>query len=214
MASRRGGTPILSTNAPSIETANQSQINDLIQRNRTLEHTTKKLSAQLAEEVNRSKASVKEIQDKHEANQRQWKESCEDVLASYRIVQKQLEVELEKERYATLAEMGVAREEKLKRVQRDYKLKLFQMHEEGLERKLEEAEEEKYDLQVQQEVIMRKWMDHCTKYVTRLKDAQEGLERSENEKQDKAVRNYLFCTAVINVPDHADETEPDTRITR
>src|SRR5260221_2591505 len=149
MASRRGGTPILSTNAPSIEAANQSQINDLIQRNRTLEHTTKMLSAQLAEEVNRSKAYVKEIQGKHEANQRQWKESCEDVLVSYRIVQKQLEVELENERYATLAEMGVTREEKLQRVQRDYKIKLFQMHDEQLERRLEDAEDERHNLQMQ-----------------------------------------------------------------
>jgi len=192
MATRLGGTPILSTNAPSIEAANQSQINDLIQRNRTLEHTTKKLSAQLAEEANRSKAYVKEIQDKHEANQKQWKESCEDVLASYRIVQKQLEVELEKERYATLAEMGVTREEKLQRVQRDHKIKLFQMHDEELERRLEDAEEEKYDLQMQQDLIMRKWMDHCTNYTTRLKETQEALERSENEKRDEEVRTYIY----------------------
>jgi hypothetical protein len=193
MALRRRGT-LLSTNAPSLEAANQSQINDLIQRNRTLEHTTKKLSEQLAEEVNRGKASVKEIQDKHEANQRQWKESCEDVLASYRIIQKQLEVELEKERYATLAEMGVAREEKVRRVQRDYKLKLFQMHEEELERKLEEVEAERYDLQEQREVIMRKWTDQCIDYATKLKDTRETLVRSENEKQDTEVRTLYVAS--------------------
>jgi organic radical activating enzyme len=188
MAFRRGGTPLLSTNAPTLEAANQSQINDLIERSRDLERKNKKLSAQLAEEVNRSKASVKEIQDKHEANQRHWKESCEDVLASYRIIQKHLEVELEKERYATLAEMGVAREEKLQRIKRDFKLKLFQMHDEDLEKRLEEVEEERYDLQEQREAIVRKWTDHCLKYATKLKDTQEALERSETEKKAEEVR--------------------------
>lgn len=192
MTVRRGGTPLLSTNAPSLEAAHQSQINDLIQRTRTLEHTNKKLIAQIDEEKNRSKAFVKEIQDKHEANQRHWKESCEDVLASYRIIQKQLALELEKERYSTLAEMEIAREEKLQRIQRDYNLKLFQMQEEELERRLEVAEEEKYDLQDQLETIGRKWQDRCREYATKLKDAQEALDRTESEKQDKEVRTSFM----------------------
>lgn len=192
MSFQRGATPLFSTSAPSLEAANQLQINDLIQRNRTLEHMNHKLSAQLAEEVNRSKASVKEIQDKHEANQRLWKESCEDVLASYRIIQKRLEVELEKERYATLQEMEVGREEKLKRIQRDYKLKLFQMNEEKLENRLEEIGEERYDLQGCQEAITQKWKDQCIKYATKLRDAQEALERNKNENQDKEVRTFYM----------------------
>ena len=216
MTIRRGGTPLLSTNAPSLEAAHQSQINDLIQRTRTLEHTNKKLVAQIEEEKNRSKAFVKEIQDKHEANQRHWKESCEDVLASYRIIQKQLAVELERERYATLAEMEIAREEKLQRIKRDYNLKLFQMHEEGLERRLEAAEEEIYDLQDQQETIKRKWKGHCLEYATKLKDAQEALERTDTEKQDREVRtlSMFFFFQFYNILDRLVETEQVARIAR
>ncbi|KAF8968148.1 hypothetical protein BDZ97DRAFT_1727506 [Flammula alnicola] len=187
MSLRRGGTPLTGA-VPSLEASNQAQIDDLVQRNRTLEHTNKKLSEQVAQETTRSKEAVVEIQRQWEVNQRQWKEGCEEILASYRIVQKQVEVELEKERSAVIKEMTITREEKLQRLQRDYKLKLFQMKEEELERKIEEIEEEKAYLAEESELTLRKEREKGADYAAKLKETRESLTRSIKEKEEKEAK--------------------------
>lgn len=187
MAVRRGATPVLSTGAPSLEASNQSQIEDLVIRNRTLEHTNHKLNVQLTEESNRTKAFMKEIQEKHEANQRQWKYGCEDILASYRIIQKRLEVEVERERTANLKEMEATRHEKLQRLQRDYKIKLFQMQEEESERRLEEVEYERSSLEENYQIFVQMLKEKCADYALKLKDAREAIARSEKENREKEV---------------------------
>ena len=184
MTFRRGVTP---TGVPSLEASNQSQIEDLVIRNRTLEHTNHKLNVQLAEEINRSKAFMKDIQGKHEVNQRQWKEGCQDILASYRIIQKRLEVEVERERTANLKEMEATRHEKLQRLQRDYKIKLFQMQEEELEIRMEEVEYEKSILEENYGIFVEKLKEKCAEYAVGLKDAREALARSEEERKEKEV---------------------------
>ncbi|KAF9565287.1 hypothetical protein CPC08DRAFT_604273, partial [Agrocybe pediades] len=127
---------------PSLEASNQAQIEDLVQRNRTLEHTNKKLLEQVAQEKARAADAVSGIQKQWEVNKQKWKEAVDDLVATQRIVEKQVEVELEKERAALIKEMAVTREEKVQRIHRDYKIKLFQIREEELERKIEELEEE------------------------------------------------------------------------
>ncbi|KAF8149915.1 hypothetical protein B0H34DRAFT_667011 [Crassisporium funariophilum] len=193
MALRRGGTPL--GGIPSLEASNQAQIDDLVQRNHSLEHLNKKLSAQIASEEARSKAAVLEIQRHWEENQQQWKEGCEDVLTSYRIMQKRVEVELERERTATIREMKITREEKLQRLQRDYKIKLFQMREEELERRLEEVEEEKVRLMDGNGMVVRKMKEKCAEYLIKLRDTEEVLALSEQEKDKKeALLNKLHET--------------------
>ncbi len=131
---------------------------------------------------------MKEIQEKHEVNQRQWKEGCEDILASYRIIQKRLEVEVEKERTANLKEMEATRHEKLQRLQRDYKIKLFQMQEEELEIRMEEVEYEKSILEENYDIFVGKLKEKCAEYAVKLKDTREALARSEEERKEKEVR--------------------------
>jgi hypothetical protein len=173
---------------PSLEAANQAQIEDLVQRNRTLEFKNTKLTEQLAQEAARTKEAVSEIQRQWEVNQQHWKEGCEEIIASYRIVQRQVEVELERERSNVIREMKITREEKLQRLRRDNKIKLFQMNEEALERKIEELEEEKnYEIE-EIEAILRQEREKLSGNATKLKETREALARSIKEKKDKEVR--------------------------
>jgi len=186
MSLRRGGTPLIGA-VPSLEASNQAQIEDLVQRNRTLEHTNKKLVEEVAREQIRAKDAVLDITHKWEANLALWKEGCEDILASYRIVQKQLEVEVEKERSATIKEMTITREEKLQRLQRDYKITLFQLKEEELERKIEEIEEEKTSLVEEFDSALRQEKERSVDLSLKLREARESLARSIKEKEEKEV---------------------------
>lgn len=185
---------------PSLEASNQAQIEDLVQRNRTLEHTNKKLVEEIAREQVRAKDAMLDITQKWEANLALWKGGCEDILASYRIVQKQLEVEVEKERSAVIKEMSITREEKLQRLKRDFKITLFQMKEEELERKIEEGEEEKASLVEEFDSALRQEKETSAEISSKLREAQESLARSIKEKEEKEVSiTALYqCTKSLN----------------
>lgn len=173
---------------PSLEASNQAQIEDLVQRNRTLEHTNKKLVDEIAREQVRAKEAMLDMTRKWEATQAVWKEGCEDILASYRIVQKQLEVEVEKERSAVIKEMSITREEKLQRVTRDFKITLFQLKEEEMERKIEELEEEKANLVEEFESALRQERERSAEISSKLREARESLARSIKEKEEKEAK--------------------------
>lgn len=177
----------VNNNVPTLEASNQSQIDDLVQRNRTLEHTNKKLSEQLSQEHSRSKDTILHLQSQWDTNQSNWKQTCENLLGSYRIIQKHIQVELEKERMNTLKEMKITRDEKLLRLQRDFKITLFQMKEEELERRVEGVEDEKTSLMETNGLIVQKLQEKCADYVIKLRDTQASLSRVEKEKEEKEV---------------------------
>lgn len=194
MSLRRIGPP--PGGVPTLEAANQAQIEDLVQRNRTLEHKATKLSEQLAVEATRAQAALTDLQAKWDANQRQWHAGCADVLSSYRIVQKQAEVELERERCAVIREMKITREEKLQRVSRDYKIKLFQMREEELERRVDEVEELRAEEVAALEEALAAETQRGASIAAKLKEAKEALVRSVKDKEDKEVTvslRRLYC---------------------
>jgi len=185
MSLRRGGTPLNAL--PSLEAANQAQIEDLVQRNRTLEHTIKKLVEQVAQEKSRAAEAVSNIQKQWELNKQKWKEAVDDLVASQRIVEKQVEVELEKERTTVIKEMSVTREEKMQRLHRDYKIKLFQIREEELESKIEELEEEIATLQDERDLQVSVERLKANNFTTSLKEAKVALFRMTKEKEEKEV---------------------------
>ena len=179
---------MVNNNIPTLEASNQSQIDDLVQRNRTLEHTNKKLSEQLSKEQSRSEDTILQLQSQWDLNQSNWKQTCENLLGSYRIIQKQIQVELEKERMNTLQEMKITRDEKLLRLQRDFKITLFQIKEEELERRVEAVEDEKTSLMHTNGLVVQKLQEKCAECVIKLRDAQALLSRAEKEKEVKEVR--------------------------
>ena len=175
-------------NIPTLEASNQSQIDDLVQRNRTLEHTNKKLSEQLAQEHSRSKDTLLQLESQWDLNQSNWKQTCQNLLGSYRIIQKSVQVELEKERMNALKEMKITRDEKLLRLQRDFKITLFQIKEEELERRVEVVEDEKASLIQTNRLVVQKLQEKCAEYLIKLRDTQALLSRAEKETEEKEVR--------------------------
>ena len=179
-------------NVPTLEASNQAQIDDLVQRNRTLEHTNKKLSEQLSQEQSRSNDTIHQLQSQWDINQLNWKQTCENLLGSYRIFQNRIQVELEKERVNTLKEMKITREEKLLRLQRDFKITLFQMNEEELERRVEDVEDEKTALMETNGLVVQKLQEKCADYVIKLRDTQASLSRAEKGKEENEVTSLCI----------------------
>lgn len=184
------------SNIPTLEASNQAQIDDLVQRNRTLEHTNKKLSEQLSQEESRSKDTIFQLQTQWDINQSHWKRTCESLLGSYRIIQNRIQVELEKERVNTFKEMKITREEKLLRLQRDFKITLFQIREEELERRVEDVEDEKMKLMEMNGLVVQKIQEKCADYVIQLRDTQASLSRVEKEMQEKEAC-YQFIHSIF-----------------
>jgi hypothetical protein len=189
MIPRRGGTP-LGVGAPSLEASNQAQIDDLVQRNRTLEHTVKKLTEQVALEATRSKDAVATIHDKWQHEQREWHEGCDVLQSCHQIVQRRITVELEKERTNVLQELDAVRKEKLKRLQRDYRITMFQVKEAHLERKILELEDEKESMRGEYEERVGRLKAASTEYAAHLKAEHDKRSAAEQEKEELEVKVF------------------------
>ena len=184
--SRRGGSIL--NGAPSLEASNQAQIEDLVQRNRTIEHTNKRLSEQLTREMSRSKEALETMRQEWVGKRQEWHQASTDLLALCRIDQKRVEVELERERSNALQEMKFTRDEKLLRLQRDFRIKLFQIREEELERKIEELEAEKRRNKGSSDFIVRKLEAKCAESLIQLKKEKEERAVAEHERDEIEVR--------------------------
>lgn len=179
----RRGTSILN-GAPSLEASNRAQIEDLVQRNRTIEHTNKRLSEQLDREMSRSKEALETMRQEWVNKRQEWHQASTDLLTLCRIDQKRIEVELERERSNALQEMKFTRDEKLLRLQRDFRIKLFQMREEELERKIEEIEAEKRRNKGNSDLIIRKLEAKCAESIIQLKEEKEERAVAERERDE------------------------------
>jgi DNA replication protein DnaD len=189
--SRRGGSIL--NGAPSLETSNQAQIDDLVQRNRTIEHTNKRLSEQLTREMSRSKEALETMRQEWVDKRQEWHQASTDLLTLCRIDQKRVEVELERERSNALQEMKFTRDEKLLRLQRDFRIKLFQMREEELERKIEEIKAEKQRNKGSSDLIVRKLEAKCADSLIQLKEEKEERAVAERERDEIEVRlSFLY----------------------
>jgi hypothetical protein len=188
MIPRRGGTP-LRAGAPSLEASNQAQIDDLVQRNRTLEHTVKKLSDQVALEVTRSKEAAATIHEQWQQEQQEWREGCDVLQSCHRIVQLRNTVELENERMNVLKELDAVRKEKLKRLQRDFRITMFQVREAELERRTLELEDENELMRDEYEEKVRGWNAASAEYAAQVKAKHNKL---AVEKEELEVSDFHF----------------------
>ncbi|KAF9468083.1 hypothetical protein BDZ94DRAFT_1318186 [Collybia nuda] len=187
MMHRRGGTP-LGNGPPSLEASNQGQINDLVQRNRTLEHKVKKLSEQLTIEESRAKKAVADIRDEWKLKELEWREGCDTLQACYNIVLLRNNLELEKERMVVLKEMEVIRKERIKTLQRDFRITMFRAKEAELESRITELEEEQEMASGvhEENAIMLK--ESQESHTVQLRDKDKKLEVVEGEKADLEER--------------------------
>lgn len=140
--SRRAPTPVRSTPSEAMAASQQSHINELVQKNRTLEHTAKRLQDTLALEQSRAKDAVAHIQAQWHAERAAWREGCDTLQACHRIVQLRTALELDQERMRVLREQDAARAERIAVLQRDFRITMFQVKEGELEGRVAELEEE------------------------------------------------------------------------
>ena len=131
-----------------------AHINDLVQKNRSLEQSIKKLD----EDFSKSAADVIALNTERKSwegdrktwmgerqkwmdERKAWAEGCDTMQACHRIHQYRVACALHDERVAVLRMQEVARKEQLKRLQRDYKITMFQAREAELEAQIDHVEE-------------------------------------------------------------------------
>lgn len=129
-------------------------INDLVQKNRSLEQTIKKLN----EDLSTCAADILALTTEHKSlegdrkiwtSERQkwiderkaWVEGCDTIQACHRVQQYRVACALHDERVIALKMQELARKEQLKRLQRDHKITMFQARETELEAQISELEE-------------------------------------------------------------------------
>ena len=143
--------------------------------------------------------AVATIQRQWEANQREWRDGCAEVLSAYRIVQRQVELERERAYSGVVREMAVTRAEKLQRLQRDFKLKLFQIKEEELEMRVDEVETLRRSEVEEMEEALGREERRAASITTKLKETKEALARSVKERDDKEVGARMISAAIFSI---------------
>jgi hypothetical protein len=146
----------------------------------------KKLSDQVALEVTRSKEVAATIHEQWQQEQQEWREGCDVLQSCHRIVQLRNTVELENERTNVLKELDAVRKEKLKRLQRDFRITMFQVKEAELERRVLELEDENELMRDEYEEKVRGWNAASAEYAAQVKAKHNKLavEREELEVSD------------------------------
>ncbi|KAG1858764.1 hypothetical protein DFJ58DRAFT_295119 [Suillus subalutaceus] len=107
----------------------QSYIENLVQKTRNLEHTIKKLNDELSLEQTRAKDTVNIMKQQWRTEQKEWHVGCDALQACHGIAHLRTACALDDERIALLKEREIARRERLARIQRDYKITMFQARE-------------------------------------------------------------------------------------
>ncbi|KAJ7603756.1 hypothetical protein DFH06DRAFT_327704 [Mycena polygramma] len=142
----RGGGPVASSASrssavPSMEASLNAQIQDLVQRNRTLEHTNKKLTDEVAIDADRAKRALRDAQTKLNEERAVWREGCNRLISLHHLAHLRLSAKFSNAEAALLKEMELSRQEKVARLHRDFQITMFRIREGELELKIEELED-------------------------------------------------------------------------
>lgn len=201
---RKAITPLRSTglspsNPYEAMTASQAaHIDELVKKNNSLEQSNSQLRDELGVEQARSRDAVKALQKQWKDERAQWAEGCDTLQACHRIAHLRTLKELDEVRMSVLEEREVARMERVKSMQRDYKLVMFQGRETELELRVEELEEElegaKEEAESGQtgladayEEQMEKLKAKCKELVGQVKEKNAQLAEVITEKEDTEV---------------------------
>ena len=119
----------------------QAHINELTEQSRTAEYMSKKLREELAQAQTQMKAERATLRDQRIKEAQAWKVGTELMRASHKVSQARLLLLLDAERRSVLSGEDSVMRERLARIQRDYKLVLFQQREDELEERVIELQE-------------------------------------------------------------------------
>ncbi|KAJ7475850.1 hypothetical protein FB451DRAFT_1173829 [Mycena latifolia] len=170
-------------------TSLNAQIEDLVQRNRTLEHTNKKLVDEMALEADRAKRTARDAQAKWQEERLSWREGCNRLLSCHHLAHLRLSARLSTAEAALLKEMELSRQEKVARLHRDFQITMFRIREAELDAQVEELEEAL-------EEARRGQNSHFSELEERIKSQKEEIGSLEEEKLAAEVTTCSnFCVA-------------------
>ncbi|OCH94416.1 hypothetical protein OBBRIDRAFT_789334 [Obba rivulosa] len=227
----RGPTPLRITpsSAPleSMITSQQSQIDDLVAKSRTLEHTIEKLRAAVSDEQTRSKQAVADeqarskqaiehLQKRWQDERTEWRDGCEMLQAAHRIAHLRTADALDSERLTVLKEREALRTERLARLQRDFRLVTFQRRETELEERVGdlewELEEVRRTTEEEQSVLNEELQDKVGALEGKRKKLAAELSaalKAKTEAEDALSRLRAEHTALV-----ATSTSTSTKLER
>ena len=181
-----------------------AHINDLVQKNRSLDQTIKRLNEDIsksAAEVNALNAERKSWEGDRKTwmGERQkwmderkvWAEGCDSMQACHRIQQYRVACALHAERVTVLKMQEVARQEQLKRLQRDYKITMFQAREAELEAQishLEELRDEATGANASYEKTAQELKARCTSLADEVKSKAAEIQAAHKRREQIEVR--------------------------
>ncbi|GJE88583.1 hypothetical protein PsYK624_046660 [Phanerochaete sordida] len=175
----------------------QSNIDELVTKNRSLEQTITKLRADVTAEKAKTEAAVQREQEQHKAEQAEWKEGCDSLQSLWRIAHLRAVVDLEKEKTTAFKLKEDMRLERLARLQRDFQIGQFQAREAELENRLQEL-----TLEIG-EKDRRQQDDIATLEGTVEELRKEAEERDEKLEDAIQAKNQLEKTLATLRKDHA-----------
>lgn len=191
----------------------QAHIDDLVQKSRVAEHTSKRLQQTVQDEKERAHDAMTHLKATFQQEREEWQEGCNSLLASHRIVHLRTRNELDKEKLNLLKEKEENRKERIAVLYRDYKLTLFLAKESELEARiadledaLEELEEGRQELAWQKEADAMEYDTHYSEAMgimtsnlqraeTLRKEASEKVKMLETERASLQVRRLSFPSA-------------------
>ncbi|TDL25881.1 hypothetical protein BD410DRAFT_819894 [Rickenella mellea] len=166
----------------------QAHIDELVQKNRTGEHTIKKLQHSLEEEKERANDVVKRLKAASADERKEWREGCDSLLGCHRIVHLRTIVELEKERMNVLKEREETRKERLAVLQRDFKLTLFLAKEAEFETYTARLKEQLEELNAEKEASEADLIASHDQELLVLRGDLSRAEATKKEKSDELKR--------------------------
>ncbi|ETW83038.1 hypothetical protein HETIRDRAFT_458595 [Heterobasidion irregulare TC 32-1] len=201
---RKGPTPIRSTPSSvpheAMIKSQQKHIDELVQKNRSLEQTHKLLKDEIAHKRELHDGEMQDVHTKFKAELKEWIDGCDSLQACHRIVHLRTTVMLENERLNVLKERSNARKERLARLQRDFRLTMFQVKETELETKNDELDEILTGVAEQHTEVVKGLKLRIAEITAELKEKAEQLDVTEKAKEavEKEVSRMRQNEPVLN----------------
>lgn len=186
----------------------QQHISELVARNKTLEHTISKLKAAVEAENAHAHDAVAQIEARWKAERAEWREGCDSLQIAHRIAHLRTGDDLDRARGALLEAKEALRTERLLRMQRDFRLVMFQAKEIELEQRNATLERELAEAAVEKEELVEELDERaaetataleqqCAELVEQLGEVTEEQARAVKEKEKAEVR--LHHNGVQNI---------------
>ena len=183
-----------------------AHISDLVQKNRSLEQTIKSLD----ENLSKSTADITALNAERKSwegdrktwmgerqkwmdERKAWAEGCDTMQACHRIQQYRVACALHDERVAVLKMQEAARKEQLKRLQRDYKITMFQARETELEVQInhvEELRDEAAGVGAHYEKSAQELKARCATLADEVKSRTAEIQASQKQREQLEVRGH------------------------